>query len=149
MLRRMNGPASRTARQGGFTLLEVLLAFVVFALSFAVVLEILSSSMRSTVRARHYTEAALLAQTLIDQVGTEIYLEDGVFDGESPGGYRWTVSISTFVPQTAEEDFLVQLAEANGTSVYWVDVDLRWGEGARAREARFTTVRSTLRNVDS
>ena len=32
----------RPSRAGGFTLIEVLLAFVVFALSFTVVLEILS-----------------------------------------------------------------------------------------------------------
>ena len=59
------GPA-RPARSGGFTLLELLLAFMVFALSFATVLEILSGSMRNTVRARHYSEAALTAQSLID-----------------------------------------------------------------------------------
>ena len=50
-------------RNRGFTLLELLLAFLVFALSFATVLEILSGSLRNTVRARHYTEAALTAQS--------------------------------------------------------------------------------------
>lgn len=134
---------------GGFTLLEVLLAFVIFAISFAVVLEILSTSLRSTVRARQYTEAALLAQSLMDQVGTEIPLQDSVFEGDSPGGYRWRVNIATYTPSTAEEDYLVQIAEQNGTAIYWVDVDLDWGEGRGAHSARFTTIRSTLRPVDS
>ena len=60
ILRTGRGPGA--SRSGGFTLLEVLLAFVIFALSFATVLEILSGSLRSTMRARDYSEAALLAQ---------------------------------------------------------------------------------------
>ena len=62
-------PPVSPAGSRGFTLLELLLAFVVFALSFATVLEILSGSMRNTVRARHYSEAALTAQSIMDQVG--------------------------------------------------------------------------------
>jgi type II secretory pathway pseudopilin PulG len=60
----MRGSAGlgQRAKSGGFTLLELLLAFVVFAISFATVLEIMSGSMRNTVRAREYTEAALTAQ---------------------------------------------------------------------------------------
>ena len=61
-LRRLPGKARQSR---GFTLLEVLLAFVVFALSFAVVLEILGGSMRSSLRARDYTEAALIGQSLM------------------------------------------------------------------------------------
>lgn len=57
----------RNAGQGGFTLLEVLLAFLVFALSFAVTLEILTGSIRNTARAREYTEATLIAQSLMDR----------------------------------------------------------------------------------
>ena len=65
MSRRNFNPGS-ARRSGGFTLLELLLAFMVFALSFATVLEILSGSMRNTVRARHFTEAALTAQSIMD-----------------------------------------------------------------------------------
>jgi len=76
MLKQISSPAPARSNSG-FTLLELLLAFVVFALSFATVLEILSGSMRNTVRARHYSEAALTAQSLMDQVGLEIPLEAG------------------------------------------------------------------------
>ena len=139
----------RGRRQGGFTLLEVLLAFVVFALSFAVVLEIISTSMRSTVRARHYTEAALLAQTLMDQVGTELPLEDARYDGETDAGFQWSLSISTFEAQNEADDYLMQIAEQNGTRVFWVDVDLAWVDGTRQRSARFSTLRSVLGGADS
>lgn len=129
-------------RAGGFTLLEVLLAFVVFALSVAVVLEILGGSMRSSVRAREYTEAALLAQSLMDSVGTEIPIVAGGLSGEA-GSYRWALEISPYQTRH-EDDRALELAELSATELYWVDLDVTWGEDPREREAHFSTVRGTL-----
>jgi general secretion pathway protein I len=128
---------------GGVTLLEGLLAFVVFAVSFALVLEIVAGSMRSTVRAKDYSEAALLAQSLMEVVGTELPLEPGSWQGEQPGGYRWTIDIN-FFEGGLDDGRMLELAELNNTQLYWVDLRLEWGEGRRAREARFSTIRSLL-----
>ena len=135
--------SSRPGHSSGFTLIEVLLAFVVFALSFALVLEIVAGSMRSSVRARDYSEAALLAQSLMEGVGTELPLEGGSWQGEAEGGYRWTLDISDF-EGAGEDQRTVELAELNGTELYWVDLTLEWGDGRREREARFSTVRSRI-----
>lgn len=141
MMRRPSSPVA--GRSGGFTLLEVLLAFVVFAISFALVLEIVAGSMRSSVRARDYSEAALLAQSLMETVGTEFPIEAGVWEGEAPGGYRWTLDIADF-EGGPDDGRTLELALLNNTRLYWVDLHLQWGEGRRAREAHFTTVRSIL-----
>lgn len=141
-MKRPNASAPRS-RSGGFTLLEVLLAFVVFAVSFALVMEILAGSMRSTVRARDYSEAALLAQSLMEDVGTEVPLEQGSWQGEQPGGYRWTIDISPY--EGGQDDGrTMELAELNNTQLYWVNLHMEWGEERRAREANFTTIRSML-----
>ena len=79
---------------GGFTLLEVMLAFVIFALSFATVLEIMAGSMRSVRRASDDTQVALLAQSIIDLVGTEIPIEEGQFNGTDMDRYDWSMGIS-------------------------------------------------------
>lgn len=131
------------ASQRGFTLLEVLLAFVIFALSFATVLEILSGSMRSTVRAREYSEAALLAQSLMDMVGTEVPLMENSMAGETEDGYRWTIDIILY-EGPPDDPRTLELAELNGSLLYWVDLRLAWGEGRREREVTFSTVRSIL-----
>ena len=132
-------------RSGGFTLLEVLLAFVVFALSFATVLEILAGSMRATARARSDSEAAMLAQSLMDMVGTDIPLVEGGMSGDAPGGYRWQLSISTYQPESGD-DRTPEVAEMTGTLLYWVDLDLAWGQEPRERQAHFSTIRSLLVN---
>lgn len=136
-------PSGLKRRNGGFTLLELLLAFMVFALSFATVMEILSGSMRNTVRARHYTEAALTAQSVMDQVGVEIPLEPGfMIKGES-GDYRWELEIYEY--QGAEGEFnAVELAELTQIALLQVDLYVSWGEPPRDRNRRFSTVKAML-----
>lgn len=141
--RARRAPAAPARRQGGFTLLEILLAFVIFALSFAVVLEIVAGSVRSTIRARDYSEVALHAQSLMELVGTEFPLEPGAWQGEADGGYQWSLEISDFegLPDDART---VELAELNNTVLYWVDLRLEWGDGRRQRQAEFSTLRSRI-----
>ena len=132
---------------GGFTLLELLLAFVVFALSFATVLEILSGSMRNTVRARHYTEAALTAQSVMGQVGLEIPLEAGLISNGEAGDYRWQLEIFEYGGDGGEMNS-VELAELTGIQLLQVDLLINWGEAPRDKSSYFSTVKAVLANRD-
>jgi len=146
------GPASSRQlrrRPAGFTLLEVMLAFVIFALSFATVLEIMAGSMRSVARANDDTEVALLAQTLMDQVGTEIPVEEGSYSGTSMDRYNWNMGI-TLYDSTEEPDraglSTTELAELSGVELYRVDLDIDWESGQRDRSLHFMTIQSVLAN---
>ena len=130
-------------RQRGFTLLEVLLAFVVFALTFATVLEIVAASTRSTMRASAYSEAALLAQSLAEQLGNELPIEPGSYSGETEDGIAWIVEISDF-EGLGDDTRTLELAGEVGTRIYWVDMTLSWGTPPRTGSTTFTTLRSTL-----
>jgi len=142
-------------RQGarGFTLLEVMLAFVIFALSFATVLEILAGSMRSVRRASDDTEVALMAQSLIDLVGTEIPIEEGQYSGNSMDRYDWNMEITLYDSggetgdNTEVEGMSTQeLADLSGIELYRVDLYVDWETGRRQRELHFSTIRSILAN---
>ena len=139
-------------REGGFTLLELLLAFMVFALSFATVLEILSGSMRNTVRARHFTEAALTAQSIMDQVGVVIPLEDGLQLAGEDGAYRWDLQIFEYAGGENDLD-TIALAELTGIALLQVELYVSWGEGAAEQTRRFSTLKALLagrlREVDT
>ena len=136
---------SAPGRSRGFTLLELLLAFVVFALGFATVLEILSGSMRNTVRARHYSEAALTAQSLMDQVGLEIPLVEGTTANGEAGEYQWELDIYNY-SSTGENMHSVELAELTSIELLQVDLLITWGKPPREQSWRFSTVRSVLAN---
>jgi len=129
----------------GFTLLELLLAFVVFALSFATVLEILSGSMRNTVRAREYTEAALTAQSVMDQVGLEIPLLAGTSMAGEAGEYHWEIELFDYV-DTGENPYSVELAELTGIELLQIELLVSWGEPPREQSSRFSTVKAVMAN---
>jgi len=127
----------------GFTLLELLLAFVVFALSFATVLEILSGSMRNTVRARHYSEAALTAQSLMNQVGLEIPIEAGYSANGEAGEYAWAIEIYEYA-STGENPYSVELSDLTGIELLQVDLAVSWGERPREQTRYFSTIKAIL-----
>jgi len=132
-----------SSKSQGFTLLELLLAFVVFALSFAAVLEILSGSMRNTVRARHHTEAALTAQSIMDQVGLEIPLEVGYSTSGESGDYQWQIDIFSYA-DTGENSHSVELGEIAGLELLQIDLLVSWGNPPREQSSQFSTLRAVL-----
>ncbi len=141
-LRRLSSIANRH-QAGGFTLLEVMLAFVVFALSFATVLEIMAGSMRAARRASDDTEIALFAQSVVDLVGTELPLAEGEFSGMGLERYQWNLVISPYLSDGGDERIL-EVAELSGTLLLRIDLDISWMQGHKQRDIHFSTVRSTL-----
>ncbi len=139
-----NGGYARGRRSSkGFTLLEVMLAFVIFALSFATVLEIMAGSMRSVRRASDDTQVALFAQSIMDLVGTEIPIEEGQFNGTGMDRYQWRLDIYLYA--ASDEDIRTQeLAEMSGIELYRVDLDIDWETGRRQRDLHFSTIRSIM-----
>lgn len=138
------GYGNRRSSQG-FTLLEVMLAFVIFALSFATVLEIMAGSMRSVRRASDDTEVALFAQSIMDLVGTEIPVAEGEFSGTGMDRFEWQLGIYPYA-SSAEDTATLELAEMSGVDLYYVDLRIDWEAGRNQRNLNFTTIRSTLAN---
>jgi general secretion pathway protein I len=142
-------PGQLRRRSAGFTLLEVMLAFVIFALSFATVLEIMAASMHGVGRAKDDTEVALLAQTLMDQVGIEIPVEEGEYSGTNMDRYRWKMGVSLYDAGTETERqgmSTQELADLSGIELYRVDLYVDWEAGKRERSLHFSTIHSVLAN---
>ena len=72
---------SAVARQRGFTLLEVLVAFALLAGAAVVLLSILSNGLRDVADAERHGEAALHARSLMDNVGRIERLRPGLRQG--------------------------------------------------------------------
>lgn len=126
-----------------------MLAFVIFALSFATVLEIMAGSMRSVGRATDDTQVALLAQSLMDLVGTEIPIEEGEYNDTAMERYQWQINISLYdTGGEADEATMItqELADMSGIELYRVDLYVDWDTGRRQRELHFSTIESVLAN---
>ena len=133
--------AGGSADQRGFTLLEVLVAFIVFVLIFGAVLDALGMAMRNTRRSAEVSEAALWAQSKLDAIGTIEELKEGSDSGEFNAHYRWQLDVSKQEVERTDgvspDSFPVEL--------YRVELVVSWGDRNRRSEQHFVTLRSMLK----
>ncbi len=128
-------------RQRGFTLIEVMAAFAIFAVLFGVILQILSTSISNTRRSGDFTQAALLAQSRLDMVGVEALPEPGRYSGEFNDEYRWELLIEPYFIEDGDGAAYDELP----IDLYYVGLNVYWRDGGRERTARFETLRSVDR----
>ncbi|MCB1875235.1 MAG: type II secretion system protein [Chromatiales bacterium] len=119
-------------RQAGFTLLEVLVAFVILALLVTVLLQAAGNAVRGMYVAERYGQAARIAQTLLAGVGIEIPLERGAASGEQGDGFRWQVTVEPFA---ASEE------AASPSRLFAITVEVSWGGGSRQRSFSLESLR--------
>jgi len=131
----------RAGRQAGFTLIEVMAAFAIFAVLFGIILQILSTSISNTRRAGDFTQAALLAQSQLDMVGIESLPQPGTYSGRYTEEYSWEMVIE---PYQMPDDRGVAYEELP-IDLYYVSLTVFWGEGRAERSAQFETLRSVDR----
>ncbi len=83
----MNKTGSR-----GFTLIEVLVAFAIAAVSLATLFRIFAGGLDSARIAEGEARATMLAESELAMLGVEAPLEDGERAGVDDDGYRWRVT---------------------------------------------------------
>ena len=124
-------------RSGGFTLLQVLVAFTVLAISLGVLFEIFSTGMRASRSAEEYTRATLLAESKLAAIGITDALEEGETTGDfGDGYYNWRVAVRPYRLDGSEGEGPPPPIEA-----YEVVVTVAWGEGSSERSVSLTTLR--------
>lgn len=140
-------------RARGFTLLEVMLAFVILAVAMGLLLSMLSRGLGQVRQSQEETEATLHAQSLLDQLGVLEPIVAGESDGELGNGrYRYRLEIAETedpapAPTTAlaPVDPTAALAEPK---LFRVELAVSWGDRVRPRELRFVTLRARTPTLD-
>lgn len=132
-------------RSRGFTLIEILAAFLVFALSFAVIMQIMSSSLRNTRVAGDLTHAALYAQSKMDMLGIDAPVEEGADSGEFDQRYRWEMQTELY---TVDDERGID-PETIPVDMYRIMLTVYWQKGGREESADFTTLYAQDRNYQS
>ena len=134
-------------RQGGFTLLEIVLAFSIMALGLAIAMQAATHAMRQSRQAAEQTDVALYAQNLLDSVGIDERIEEGETSGEfGDSGYRWRLTIMPY--EIVDERADLPLTNvASSVELMELDLLVEWERGEQRREARFQTLRAMLPQV--
>lgn len=162
----MKRPLPRSSR--GFTLIEMIAAFVIFAIAVGALMQILTMSMNNARFSADETRAALWAQTLLDNVGVGERVEAGSKSGEFDRKFRWELEIEQIDPELVVAEATDPSGTAAGVGqtvavdnpafgipqidLFHVVLTVIWGESRRERSATFSTLRTAtpdLREVRS
>lgn len=121
----------------GFSLLEILVAFVILALAFGVLMRVFSGALANTVLSERYATATLIAESRLAAVGVETWLEEAETSGETESGYRW----NTRVTREPDEGIAADIAPTIG--LFRVEVEVSWSaEADKTRKIKLVTLRT-------
>ena len=128
---RANGGSS------GFTLIETLVALVIFVAGYLIVHRSVSLGWRGAQIAWAESAALRLARSRLAAAGVEARLKEGERSGETDAGFRWTLSTEPYRRPGGGDGAEEKIAG------YWVTVTVRWDGGVLrpARSLRLKTLK--------
>ena len=117
-------PRASSATTGGFTLIEVLVAFTIMALALGALLQTFATGLRNLGTAESYTAAALRARSKLAEIGQTLPLEAGEQSGELDDGFEWRAVVEPYAPAIPEG-----VPGEPRLSGYRVEVSVSWAAG--------------------
>ncbi len=118
---------------GGFSLLEVLVAFTILAMLLAALFQVFSSGLHAARAGDRFTRATVIAQSRLAAVGLEQPLLEGVSSGSTDDAYHWRVTVGEYLDDQLPviDPILRPLTVA---------VEVYWEEGDNARSVSLTSM---------
>lgn len=125
----------------GFSLLEVLVAFIILSLALGVLMRIFSGGLGNIGAAEHYSRAVAIAESQLAAAGVESPLTEGEYTGETENGYAWRTSMQRYDAGTQPLEGVVLPVD-----LYQVEVTVNWDNTATTpRTLRLVTLRAAPR----
>ena len=123
----------------GFTLLEVLVAFIIAGLALAVLFRGGIEAVRGTRLSSHYQEALARAQSRMASFGRDIPLRDADQQGDEGGGFHWHTRVTTraTAPLAA-----LGGAQAPHVALHVIEVVISWQTDGGNRQVALRTERT-------
>ena len=122
-------------RQRGFSLIEILVAFMILAMSLTVIYRIFSGGLRNVALSEDYARAVLVAESQLAAIGISEPLVRGVSSGEWGERFRWQRVVEQYQPWEQDKELSTQLL------AYSVTVNVDWEHAGRSRQVSLSSVR--------
>ena len=125
---------SPKSTQSGYSLIEVLVAFVILSLTLGIMFRVFSAGLRNIDTASDYTEAVVIAESKLASPGVIEPLAAGQQEGTAAERYGWIRTISPFDSRPG------QLSDP-AVMAYRIDVSVRWSKFGAERKVQLSTIR--------
>ena len=125
-------------RHKGFSLLEILVAFVIMAVALTIVLRIFGSGVNNAVISEDYTVAVQMAESLLARAGVEMPLEIGEISGNEADKFFWTISTrlreqNSMTSNQTQHSPQNSAQNAQVVSLYSIIVRVVWDDEGRSQ----------------
>lgn len=122
-------------RNSGYTLIEVLVAFMILALALTVLLRIFSSGLRNVSVSSEYAHAVLVAESQLASTGITSVLQPGETRGDDGGDFTWTRVVTTYTPFPDDYQNVARVP------AYHVTVTVEWPHAGSMRQVKLSSIR--------
>lgn len=112
----------RASPAGGFSLIEVLAAFVILALVATALFELFGGALRNVGAADDWSRAVLVAESRLAETANLRPLREGAQQGDADDGrVKWTASVAAWEPPGVDPE-LARLSDTMTTRLYRIEV---------------------------
>ena len=141
---------ARRARIAGFSLIEVLAAFVILALVGTALSRLFSGALGNASLADEYSRATLYAESRLATLGVETPLREGTLQGTSDDGYyAWSTKVEPYTPPGTNAD-MEAAVPAMAVRIWRIGVNVRWpGTPGNERSLALSSVRVAIKEPNS
>lgn len=128
------GQRSFPVSNNGFTLIEILVAISILAISLVVIFQLFSGGLKSSRLSEEYTRAIFHAREKMEEILIPKELSEGELQGEFEDSFRWKSEIVR-IEDPEEDDKELPFTMFN------IKVDVMWGEGDKERRFEISTMK--------
>jgi len=121
--------------EGGFSLLEILVAFTLFAVAMGVLMQIFSRGVNGASLADHYAKATMYAESKLASIGLEEAVKEGTSSGRFDDDYAWQVTIKTYQDPAPRDQMAIDFEKQYFAQLYEIETKVTFATDDRKERA--------------
>jgi len=123
------------AVRGGFTLIEVVVAFAILSVGLTVIIELFAGGLRLARVSEEYTKAVNHGRIKMEEIAIKPKMEEGSEEGKFDETFRWRVGVKKvdILPMEKKPDLKVPV------ELFQIQVKVIWQSGSKERSTSVET----------
>ena len=130
-----------SSSKNGFTLIEILVAISILAISLVVILQLFSGGLKSSRLSDEYTRGIFHAREKMGEILLAKEVSAGETEGEFSDSFRWKCQIELI--ENVEED-----EEKLPFNMFNIKVDIIWDAGGKEKRFQVSTIKIVEKKKD-